>query len=311
VNTREVSVVLPTWNRVQFLRATIESVLTQTVAIRELIVADDGSDAPTRAVLEQYAAVPGVRVLWRDHGGNPGAGRNAAIRAASGRYIAFADSDDVWHARKLERQLAALQARPASRWSYTSWTCIDAQDRPIALPGSAHPRARTASLVESLATFAAQVPLPSVLAERALLLEAGLFDESFGCYADYDLWIRLAARSDAVAIPEPLVYVRLHDKHFSRGRVHAATSGRDRYLEHAIRLIRDPSVRARVQRMRALDSARLAGMAAIAGDASETARRLRASLVHGWTMPRWWFIAARAQVHRWTRRGKRIRASGR
>jgi glycosyltransferase involved in cell wall biosynthesis len=302
----DVSVVMPTWNRAQFLRATIDSVIAQTVAIKELIVADDGSDAPARAVLEEYAAMPRVRVLWRSHCGNPGAVRNAAIRETSGRYIAFADSDDVWYADKLERQFAALQARPDCRWSHAQVSYIDAQDRPIPPPGKPDRRVHTGTLVELLAGFHATVALPSVLVERALLFEAGLFDEALGCYEDYDLWTRLAAHSDAAAITDPLVKLRLHDEHFSKDDPHATLSGRENFLERAIQRVESPAVRVQLQRMRALDLARLANLAAMAGDADDAESRLRSSVAEGWSMPRWWLIAARAHSRVWTLRAIRI-----
>ena len=295
----DVSVVLPTWNRVEYLRATIDSVLGQSVGIRELIIADDGSDPAARMVLKEYAALARVRVLWREHCGNPGTVRNAAIHAASGKYIAFADSDDVWHAEKLARQFAALAGRPECRWSFTSWSCIDARGLAVASPDIPTRRAPARPLIESLAIFAVRVPLPSVLAERTLLLEAGLFDESFGCYADYDLWVRLAAISDAAALSDPLVAVRLHDRHFSRGAASSTTSGRHRFAGHALRHVRTPRIRSQLQRMRALDSARLAGLAALAGDRREMTLRLRSSVEAGWILPRWWFIAVRAYSRLW------------
>jgi glycosyltransferase involved in cell wall biosynthesis len=262
MSTLDVSVVMPTWNRPELLRLSIESVLAQTSGFRELIVADDGSDAPTRALLEEFAARPRVRVLWRQHRGNPGAVRNAGIHEASGRYIAFADSDDLWHAEKLERQFAALRAEPQCRWCYSASRLIDAQGQPIALPANAMRLFRGGNLVETLALLETDVPLPSVLAERELLLEAGLFEESLGCYEDYDLWTRLAALSPACVIPDVLVDVRVHDAHFSRGDSNASLSGREMFLGRALRLVRSPDVRRNVLKMRTLTRARLWAMRA-------------------------------------------------
>ena len=302
----EISVIMPTWNRAQYLPAAIDSVLAQTLPIRELIIADDGSDATTRELLMQYATRPRVRVLWLTHCGNPGAVRNAAIREASGRYIAFADSDDAWYGEKLERQIAALLARPACRWSYTSATFMDEQDRPIPPPGDPDQGYRAASLLEALASFETGIALPTVLVERALLLEAGLFDESLRNYEDCDLWLRLATLSEAAAIREPLVKVRLHDAHFSRRDPRAALTGREGFLARAIGQVRTPAVRAQLKRMRALDAARLANLAVAAGDAGEATDRLRRSVVDGWSMPLWWLIAARAQSRLWTLRARGV-----
>jgi glycosyltransferase involved in cell wall biosynthesis len=289
---QEVSVVMATWNRPQFLSAAIDAVLAQTTAIRELIIADDGSDRPARQLLEHYAAQPRIRVLWRSHCGRPGMVRNGAIQAASGRYVAFVDSDDVWHPEKLQRQLAALRANPQCRWSYTSWHCIDPNEQPLPLSSDPRHRLHRGPLLESLAQFRTDVPLPSVLAERTLLFEAGLFDDSMGCYEDYDLWMRMAVIADAVGIPEPLVGLRRHSEHYSRSDGIKTLKGRHRYLERALAQVRSRAVRAELGRMLAIDSARLASLAALAGDAAQVGDRLRGSLTCGWSMPRWWANAA-------------------
>jgi hypothetical protein len=273
------------------------------LAFRELLVVDDGSGAATRALLEEYARRPRVRVLWLDHCGNPGAVRNVGIRAAAGRFIAFADSDDTWHPHKLRLQWAALQAEPDCRWSFTASSLIDATDRPVRLV--VPPTTPTRSLLESLALLEFGIALPSVLVERSLLFEAGLFDESFGCYADYHLWIRLAARAPAAALRDSLVNVRLHDGHFARGNGASPLRGREKFLASALALVDAPEVRARLRRMRALDAARLAHVAAHAGDAEEVARRLRDSLADGRLLPRWWLIAARARARLWSQRTRR------
>jgi GT2 family glycosyltransferase len=298
----DVSVIMPTWNRPQYLRASIDSVLAQDIAIRELIIADDGSDAATRAVLECHATRPGVRVLWRDHSGRPAAVRNAAIREAAGKYVAFADSDDLWHPGKLRQQLAALAARPDCRWSFTAWSSIDADQRElpaIPVPDYRH----IGTLLERLATLSISVALPSVLVERALLSEAGPFEESFGSYEDYDLWVRLAALAGAAIVTQPLVQVRWHGERFSRGSPLARLRSRANYFERAGRRVQGPA-RARLRRLQALDSARVASLAARAGDADALAV-LRDSFPGGWSSPRWWLLAAQAHSRLWTLRARR------
>src|ERR1700732_1465702 len=101
-----VSIILPTFNRLKYLRPAIDSVFAQTLADWELLIADDGSDEETRAYLEHLGGLPRVKLIWLAHSGNPSAVRNAALREARGDYIAFLDSDDVWLPSKLERQVA-------------------------------------------------------------------------------------------------------------------------------------------------------------------------------------------------------------
>jgi glycosyltransferase involved in cell wall biosynthesis len=304
----DVSVIMPTWNRTQYLRESIDAVLTQTAPIRELIIADDGSETAAREFLEQYAARPGIRVLWRSHCGKPAAVRNAALRAASGRYIAFADSDDVWHADKLAQQFATLQSRPGCRWSFGAWSSIDADGHALAIPVPNY-RGRAGSLVDSVAKLSISIALPSVLAERSLLFEAGLFEETLDCYEDYDLWLRLAALAEAAIVCEPLLKVRWHDRRYSRTEPLVSLRSRIHYFERALRQVRDPAVRAELQRIRALDSARLANLVARSGDAGNVSHLLRESLANGWTSPRWWLIAALAHSRLWTVRTRVLRES--
>ena len=91
------SVVIPVFNRADLVGATLDSVVAQTYGDWELIVVDDGSTDDTLKILELYREKLGARmqVLRQNHAG-PGAARNRAISVATGRYIAFLDSDDLW-----------------------------------------------------------------------------------------------------------------------------------------------------------------------------------------------------------------------
>lgn len=102
-----ITVIIPTYNRAKTLPDAIDSVLKQTYADLELIIADDCSTDNT-AELVRAIPDPRVRYLCLDHNQGACAARNAGIDAARGEYIAFQDSDDLWVPNKLERQMAAL-----------------------------------------------------------------------------------------------------------------------------------------------------------------------------------------------------------
>jgi glycosyltransferase involved in cell wall biosynthesis len=107
------SVVIPVYNSVNFVSATLESVLSQTFTDFETIIVNDGSTDGTRNVLEQYA--DHFRVIHQKNRG-PGAARNRGIREASGRYVAFLDSDDLWFPWTLE-----VFAQALSRYADPAW----------------------------------------------------------------------------------------------------------------------------------------------------------------------------------------------
>ena len=213
-----VSIVIPTFNRLEYLRAAVTSVYAQTVKNWELIVVDDGSDEPARQFLRTLPRGQ-TTVRFLGHTGVPAAVRNVGITCARGRYVAFLDSDDLWAADKLELQLAAMESSPWRRWSYTAVRKIDADGQVLndALfePWVAH----DGSIVEELLRFEASVATPTVMAEMTLVRELGGFDESMAFAEDYDLWLRLALRSEVSVVCEPLADVRSHSQRFSANTV--------------------------------------------------------------------------------------------
>lgn len=216
----EVSIILPTFNRVALLREAVDSVLAQTFTDWKLIVADDGSTDDTRAYLEGLSDLR-VRCLLLPHSGSEAVPRNAALRAARGEWVAFLDSDDLWLPSKLERQLRAMTEHSDCGWSYTGFALIDARGAPLPERPSSAYRPVSGWILESLLRFEAGPCLPAMLVRRSLLEELGGFDEAFPLRADYDLTLRLAARSAAHALPETLTLVREHEGRTTARRPHA------------------------------------------------------------------------------------------
>ena len=122
-----VSVIVPTYNRAPYIARTLEAILRQTLAPFEVIVIDDGSSDETAAVCALYA--DRVRYSLQENGGVSTA-RNRGAAIATGEWLAFCDSDDVWHPEKLAAQFAALGAS-GGRWSVTGAETIDLEDQPV------------------------------------------------------------------------------------------------------------------------------------------------------------------------------------
>lgn len=280
-----VSVILPTYNRLKYLRPAVESVFAQTLADWELIIADDGSDSETRAFLETLQKPPRVKVVWLSHTGNPSSVRNAALREACGEYVAFLDSDDLWMNAKLERQVAALRANTRSHWSYTGWTQIDEEGRPRTTSPKEWIPYRGA-ILEKLLTLEATVATPAVIVERRLLVQVGGFDEQQPLFEDYDLWMRLAACSDVELVDEPLTCLRLHAEHYSRVGIPMAAS---RHLQLAKMRARasDSRTRRLVERLYALSALNLATLQANVSRAAAL-QTLAGSCTYAVRYPGWW-----------------------
>lgn len=104
-----VSVVIPCYNRAAVLERSVRSVLAQSYAELELIVVDDGSTDQTRQVVEKIED-PRLRYVYQKNAGACAA-RNHGAALAKGEYIAFHDSDDVWHPDKLEKQMQVMEEK--------------------------------------------------------------------------------------------------------------------------------------------------------------------------------------------------------
>lgn len=119
-----VSVIMPTHNSSKLLAASIESILGQTYQNLELLITDDCSSDSTRELLESYAAKdPRVKVEYLTKNCGPAIARNKSIERASGRYIAFCDSDDRWFPEKLEKQIQHMDKHDCALCSSSYLIC--------------------------------------------------------------------------------------------------------------------------------------------------------------------------------------------
>jgi glycosyltransferase involved in cell wall biosynthesis len=282
-----VSVILPTFNRTRFLKLAIESVFAQTFQDWELVIADDGSAADTQDYIRSIAA-PRVRAIWLQHCGNPSKVRNSAIEAASGRYLAFLDSDDVWSPYKLERQIAALEAQPQRRWSYTRCNHIDENGNVIDRKRLADAAYLDGWIFEPLLKLQFSIAMPTLVAERELVRESGSFDEQQRFGEFHDICLRLAMRSEVVTLRESLCSVRMHREHYSSDLV---ASHRDwvRLYQKMMTLAPNPALRGYAARMRAATTVDVARAQSANGDRSGAGATLMRALPYSWHYPTWWY----------------------
>jgi glycosyltransferase involved in cell wall biosynthesis len=292
-----VSVILPTFNRLQFLPAAVDSVFSQSFEDWELIVADDGSDEEeTRAYLIALGKRPRVKVIWLPREGNPGAARNAALREAQGEYIAFLDSDDLWLPSKLEVQLAALRAVVDRQWSYTDFILIDQAGNSINAQRNPDRVLYEGKIVEQLLQLKSGIAMPTVIARRQLVERAGGFDEHQGLHEDYDMWLRLALLCEVGLVAQPLACVRRHDEHFSSGGIRNFQA-RSRVFEKMKTLLTDSHQLSVLRTERARNDAALALANAAAGGGGAVWRMLACSWRHSWRSASWYASCAKAMAH--------------
>lgn len=234
-----VSVILPTYNRMGVLEVAVESVITQSFVDLELLVVDDGSTDGTAEYLENLARRD-ARVRWFrvEHGGAAIA-RNFGLSKASGRYVAFQDSDDEWSTQFLER---LMPYSGEGILVFASHMIRGRDDRSKVVP--AHFVTDPARALRRGNIISTQ----TVVADRRLF-ESVQFDATLSRYQDWDLWLSLvkARRIRFVHVPEILVTVRRQVDSISEG----SPDMRDRALRYIWRKHRsvfaaDPCARARL-----------------------------------------------------------------
>lgn len=245
MRTPEVSIILPTYNRLPLLRKAVDSVLAQTHRDFELVIVDDGSTDGTRTCLESIGDSR-VRPIWLEHRGDLTSARSAGLRHARGEWVAFLDSDDLWLPEKLALQLQRLAARPSCRWSYTGYSLIDADERPLTERSNLLRRPVSGYILEAMLRFEIVASIVTILVQRSLIEEIGGFDGSIPIRSDFDFTLRLAARSEACALHENLVLVREH-----AGRTTAQLRPLDLYIDQE-RVFRKAAAAATNRRIRAL-----------------------------------------------------------
>jgi glycosyltransferase involved in cell wall biosynthesis len=289
--TPAVSIVLPTFERLELLRATIESVFRQTLQDWELIVADDGSGSDVQAYLDELARDPRVRVLRLEHSGNAARVRNRALQLVRSEYVAFLDSDDLWEPAKLERQLALMRGSPGCEWGYPAYTMIDGSGAPLPSERDRQWTPYGGRIFREVVRTVASIPIAGVIASAGLIRDVGGFDEAIDCSEDYDLWMRLALRSPACVIDEPLVRVRRHAANTAR-RAGAAHVARD-YSLRKLATQADAAQRALLAEERSRNALARARAIAARGGRWHALGVVAGSLPFGWKYAGWWYGAAR------------------
>lgn len=207
----DVSVIIPHFNRSSFLRRALNSVACQTVRPREVLLIDDCSNHADRnavtAMISEFSSRLAITSLRNDCNMGANHSRNRGIAAASSKYIAFLDSDDLWLRRKLEiqmREIASAEERTSKPlFSATARYRVDHSGTILARQmTSAVFTAETIKRSNHIGT------LSSVLVDAAAARAVSGFDESFQASQDWDFYIRLAQHVCFVEVPVPLsVYV--------------------------------------------------------------------------------------------------------
>ncbi len=196
-----VSVIIPTFNRGWVLKEAIDSVLLQEFKDFELIVVDDGSTDNTEYILDSFKEK--IIVLRQGNRGVSSA-RNAGIAKASGEFIAFLDSDDLWLPKKLSVQVDFFRANPDALICQTEETWVRKGVK--VNPKKRHKKPSGMIFEPSLALCL--VSPSAVMMKRIFFDDIGLFDEKLPACEDYDLWLRTSCKHPVFLIDTPMIVKR-------------------------------------------------------------------------------------------------------
>jgi len=197
----QVSVIVPTYNRESFIVEALDSIAKQKFKPMETIVVDDGSTDRTKQLVQNHFTF--ARYIKTVHKGVSSA-RNIGISIASGKFIAFLDSDDIWYAEKLEKQMQFFEENPNCRIVHCNeeWR----KNGRLVNQKRYHRKSGGDIFYDSLARC---VISPSgVIIRKDLLAEVGLFNEEFPACEDYDLWLRITSFEKVGFVDLPLLIKR-------------------------------------------------------------------------------------------------------
>lgn len=201
-----ISVIMAAYNRAGYIVEALDSIKRQTFQDFEIIVADDGSTDNTREILEKYE---GIRCIYLEHVGIAGA-RNAAIKTARGKWLAFLDSDDLWKEEKLQKQVDYLETHPDCRIVYTKFSNFT--DIP---ENELDGRQKELLQTEDIKWY-----LPSALVDAKLFDEVGMFDKTWEPNDDTEWNFRLKFYNINMehCLHESLYLRRVHVSNISNAR---------------------------------------------------------------------------------------------
>lgn len=198
-----ISIVMPAYKCERYISKAIESVISQTYTNWELIVVNDDSPDNSAAIAQEYAEKDGrIRIVHQIPNAGCAQSRNLGIDEAKGEYIAFLDSDDVWVATKLEKQINLLKEKEA-QIAYSSYDFIDENDISI----------KTPFIVEAATDYKKmlgrnEIGCSTVLLEASLLQDYRFQKEYY--HEDYVLWMELLSLPvKAVGVTEVLTHYRV------------------------------------------------------------------------------------------------------
>lgn len=219
----QISVVIPTYNRAELVRLTLESVFAQTHSNFEVLLIDDGSTDGTKDVLKEFQGLQNFSYHYQTNSGRSVA-RNRGLAMAQGEFVMFLDSDDLLAKSALENLLAAAEQNPDSGVVAGSRRFVDESDivldvkEPMPFSGSFSARRIYGEKIRDLF-----ICMGSFIIKKEVADSLGGFRKEFEPAEDFDFFCRYCDITPVTLIAEPVIYIRHHGGNTSMRRLHEAS----------------------------------------------------------------------------------------
>ncbi|WP_413516855.1 glycosyltransferase family 2 protein [Photobacterium phosphoreum] len=208
-----VSIITPSFNCIATIEKTVHSVISQTMDNWELLIVDDCSTDSSYDLITNISNVDD-RIKTFKNTVNLGASksRNKLIELSVGNYIAFLDTDDIWHPRKLELQIKAMNNNNCLA-SHSCYYRVDENGNKISL---VTPRERVS--YKDMLTHNHIGNLTGIYNAKVL----GKFYQKNIGHEDYEMWLRILSKTDSIAVLEPLASYTVSTNSLSANKLKAA-----------------------------------------------------------------------------------------
>jgi len=210
---RRVSVIIPTYNYGHYLSEAVNSVLSQTFPIDEIIVVDDGSTDNTEETVRTF----GDKVMYvRKENAGLSAARNTGIEHSTGDLVAFLDADDIWYPEKTEKQVALFEVDEEIGMTYS---CVREFESDTGETITTWCEGKEGWLADDLLRFegAAVIAVGSTgLIRRDVFEKVGKFDMELRHSEDWDLSYRISREFKIGFVREILVDYRNHGQNMHK-----------------------------------------------------------------------------------------------
>jgi len=213
-----ISIVIPFYHAEEFFEETYNSIKSQTLPAKEIIVVIDGCGEKAVNFLASYND---IKVINLEKNGGPARARNIGVKEASGDWIAFMDADDKWEPEKLEKQMFFLNNHPEFSSCHTGIKTFIGKE--VIAQFNNKPLELT---IEDLLVSSHVVPT-SWLIKKSAFQKIDGFDTDIQCSEDHDITIRLVAAGENIGfLSEPLAFLR------REGHGNISSNGRKIFIGH-------------------------------------------------------------------------------